>query len=233
MTATSQITVLVVDDEDDIRGLMRDFLEADGYAVLTVDDGEAALKALRGHAVDCVLLDVMMPGLTGFDVLRQLREFSEVPVLFLSARHEDANKIRGLGLGADDYIVKTATPAEVVARVKAVLRRSQRSAPAIPQPLDFGRLRIDIAAREVLIEGNPVSLTAREFDLLQLLAEHPRQVFSRDQLFDRLWGAYGDRHTVTVHIARLREKLEENPAKPVLIATVWGVGYRFEGDRRR
>ncbi len=233
MTSTSHFTVLIVDDEDDIRSLMRDFLEADGYAVLAVADGEAALKTLRDQAVDCVLLDVMMPGLSGFDVLRQLREFSEVPVLFLSARHEDSNKIRGLGLGADDYIVKTATPAEVVARVRAVLRRSHRSAPAVPQPLDFGRLRIDIAAREVLIDGRPVSLTAREFDLLQLLAEHPRQVFSRDQLFDRLWGAYGDRHTVTVHIARLREKLEENPAKPVLIATVWGVGYRFEGDRRR
>jgi len=233
MMATSQFTILVVDDEDDIRSLMRDFLEADGYSVLTVENGEAALQTVQTGGVDCVLLDVMMPGLSGFDVLRRLREFSEVPVLFLSARHEDANKIRGLGLGADDYIVKTATPAEVVARVKAVLRRSQRAAAVVPVTIDYGRLRIDVAAREVLVDGRPVSLTAREFDLLQLLAEHPRQVFSRDQLFDRLWGAYGDRHTVTVHIARLREKLEEDPAKPKLIATVWGVGYRFEGDQRR
>jgi DNA-binding response OmpR family regulator len=224
-------TILVVDDEEDIRSLMRDFLEADGYTVLTAQDGQNGLAILPSKSIDCVLLDVMMPGLSGFDVLRKIREFSEVPVLFLSARHEDANKIRGLGLGADDYIVKTATPAEVVARVRAVLRRARRSEPAAPEALDYGRLKVDAAAREVLVNGQPVQLTAREFDLLLLLAEHPRQVFSRDQLFDRLWGAYGDRHTVTVHIARLREKLEEDPGKPTLIVTVWGVGYRFEGER--
>jgi DNA-binding response OmpR family regulator len=165
--------------------------------------------------------------------VRKIRERSEVPVLFLSARHEDANKIRGLGLGADDYIVKTATPAEVVARVKAVLRRTRRAAREEPEILDFGRLTIDVAAREARVDGQPVPLTAREFDLLLLLAEHPRQVFSREQLFDRLWGAYGDRHTVTVHIGRLRDKIEADPAKPALLVTVWGVGYRFEGERRR
>ncbi len=231
--STDLRTILVVDDEEDIRLLMRDFLEADGYAVVVVGDGQAALNALTTMQVDCVLLDVMMPGLSGFDVVRRIRELSDVPVLFLSARHEDANKIRGLGLGADDYIVKTATPAEVVARVKAVLRRTRRGEEVVAESLDYGRLSIDPAAREVTVNGEPVQLTAREFDLLLLLAEHPRQVFSRDQLFDRLWGAYGDRHTVTVHIARLRDKLEENPSKPSLIVTVWGVGYRFEGERRR
>jgi DNA-binding response OmpR family regulator len=230
---SNQATILVVDDEDDIVSLMRDFLEADGYAVVTASDGPGALDALDEHDVDCVLLDVMMPGLSGFDVVRKIREQNEVPVLFLSAKQEDSDKIRGLGLGADDYIVKSATPGEVVARVKAVLRRTRRN--DVPQPvtLTFGRLAIDIAAREARLDGEPVSLTAREFELLQFLAEHPRQVFSREQLFDRLWGAYGDRHTVTVHIARLREKLEDDPAHPQLIATVWGVGYRFEGDRQR
>jgi DNA-binding response OmpR family regulator len=224
-------TVLVVDDEEDVVSLMRDFLEAEGYAVLTAADGPSALDQLRETSVDCVLLDVMMPGQSGFDVLRRLRDTSEVPVLFLSARQEDGDKIRGLGLGADDYIVKSATPGEVVARVKAVLRRTKKSEMEAPSTLNFGRVVIDLRAREVLVEGVPVALTAREFELLQLLAEYPRQVFTRDQIFERLWGPYGDRHTVTVHVGRLREKLEVDPGHPELIVTVWGVGYRFEGER--
>lgn len=226
-------TVLVVDDEDDVVSLMRDFLEAEGYRVLAAGDGAAALDVLRDAQVDCLLLDVMMPGQSGFDVLRKIRETSEVPVLFLSARQEDEDKIRGLGLGADDYIVKSATPGEVVARVKAVLRRMKRSEAESPETLDFGRVVIDLRAREVLVASAPVALTAREYELLQLLAEHPRQVFSRDQIFERLWGPYGDRHTVTVHVGRLREKLEADPGHPELIVTVWGIGYRFEGERRR
>lgn len=228
-----QTTILVVDDEPDIVALMRDFLEAEGYAVETAADGSTALAVLESKPVDCVLLDVMMPGQSGFEVLRAIREMGDVPVLFLSARHEDSDKIRGLGLGADDYIVKSATPAEVVARIKAVLRRVRRGEAAPSAVLDFGRLVIDVRAREVRVDGQPVSLTAREFDLLHLLAEHPRQVFTRDQLFERLWGPYGDRHTLTVHIGRLREKLEEDPAHPRYITTVWGVGYRFEGERQR
>ena len=226
-------TVLVVDDEEDIVALMRDFLEAEGYAVLTAPDGPSALAAIGREPVDCVLLDVMMPGQSGFEVLRKIREGRDVPVLFLSARQEDSDKIRGLGLGADDYIVKSATPAEVVARVKAVMRRSGRGEAPPDAVLDFGRLVLDVRAREARVAGEPISLTAREFDLLQLLAEHPRQVLTREQLYERLWGEYGDRHTLTVHVGRLREKIEEDPANPRYIVTVWGVGYRFEGVRRR
>ncbi|MBA2277174.1 MAG: response regulator transcription factor, partial [Chloroflexia bacterium] len=207
-------TVLVVDDEADIVNLMRDFLEAEGYAVLTAADSPTALDRLRHDPVDCVLLDVMMPGESGFETVRRIRELGDVPVLFLSARQEDSDKIRGLGLGADDYIVKSATPGEVVARVKAVLRRAARGEPAPAAVLDFGRLVIDIRAHEVRVEGTPVAVTAREFDLLQLLAEHPRQVFTREQLYERFWGEYGDRHTLTVHIGRLRDKIELDPAKP-------------------
>ena len=230
-----QATVLVVDDEPDIVALMRDFLEAEGYAVLTAPDGPSALRVLEREEVDCVLLDVMMPGQTGFETVRRIRAAGDIPVLFLSARGEDSDKIRGLGLGADDYVVKSATPAEVVARIKAVLRRSRRGEPAkVPEAvLDFGRLEIDVRAREVRVDGEPVTFSAREFDLLQLLAEHPRQALTREQIYERLWGEYGDRHTLTVHVSRLREKIEEDPANPRYIVTVWGVGYRFEGERRR
>ncbi|CAA9588507.1 MAG: Two-component transcriptional response regulator, LuxR family [uncultured Thermomicrobiales bacterium] len=225
-------TVLVVDDEEDIVVLMRDFLEADGYGVLVAHDGAEALAIIASTPPDCVLLDVMMPGQSGFDVVRKVRETSDVPILFLSARQEDSDKIRGLGLGADDYIVKSATPAEIVARVRAVLRRYRRGEAPPAVLLDFGRLVLDLRAREVRVAGRPVPCTAREFDLLQLLAEHPRQVFTREQLFERFWDGYGDSHTLTVHVGRLREKIEEEPARPRYIVTVWGVGYRFEGERR-
>ena len=212
---------------------MRDFLEAEGFLVETVLESQDVLQVLERKPVDCVLLDVMMPGLSGFELCRQVRETSDVPILFLSARLSDTDKIRGLGLGADDYIVKSATPAEVVARIKAVLRRVQPKIVAAKQILlDFGRLVINITAHEVTIDGHIVSLAAREFALLRLLAEHPRQVFTREQLFERCWGEIGDRHTVAVHIARIREKVEKDLTKPVYIVTVWGVGYRFEGVPR-
>jgi DNA-binding response OmpR family regulator len=228
-------TVLVVDDDPAIADLMRDFLETEGYAVETAGDAVAALRTLERAPIDCLLLDVMMPGQSGFDLCRQIRQqthLRDIPILFLSAKSGDADKIRGLGLGGDDYIVKSATPSEVVARVKAVLRRAQRGAPATAAVLDFGRLVIDLRAHEVRVDGTSVPFAAREFELLQLLAEHPRQVFTRDQLFERFWGDFGDRHTVAVHIGRIRQKIEEDPANPRYVVTVWGVGYRFEGNRQ-
>src|SRR5256884_691816 len=229
-------TVLVVDDEIAIVKVLRDFLEAEGFGVLAAHDGAAALATLARERVDCLLLDIMMPGADGFDVCRQIRATTDVPILFLTAREGDSDKLRGFRLGADDYIVKSATPDEVVARVKAVLRRARPPAAAPPARdegmLDFGRLVVDVRAHEVRVDGVPVPMPAREFALLRLLAQHPRQVFSRDHLLERIWDAYGDRTTVAVHIRRLREKIEEDPAHPRYIVTVWGVGYRFEGTPR-
>lgn len=222
-------TVLIADDETEIVDLLRDYLEAEGFAAIGVGDGPSALAAVRSTPVDCLLLDVMMPGANGFEVCRQIREESDLPILFLSARQSDVDKIRGLGLGGDDYIAKPFSPGEVVARVKAVLRRSRRGEAAEAPRLRCGGLEIDVRAQLVYINGAPVSLTNKEYQLLLFLAEHPRQVFTREQLFDRIWGDFGDLHTVTVHIARIREKIETDPATPPYIATVWGVGYRFEG----
>ena len=224
-------TVLVVDDDQAIVELLRDFLEAEGFAVQGALDAREAEAILDQTAIDCVLLDVMMPGQSGFDLCRQIRSRSELPILFLSARGEDIAKIRGLGLGGDDYIVKSATPSEVVARVKAVLRRSGRGAPAPETVLDFGRLTLDVRAREVRVDGAIVPFTPKEFDLLRLFAERPRQVFTYEQLLAHLWEDVGDRHTVTVHVERVRKKIEADPGKPCLLVNVWGVGYRFEGQQ--
>jgi DNA-binding response OmpR family regulator len=223
--------VLVVEDELEIAELMRDFLAADGFEVAIVTDGSRALETLRAQEPDCVLLDVMLGDESGFEICRRIREETAVPVLFLSARDGDADKIRGLGLGADDYVVKSATPAEVVARVRAVLRRYRASdGHRLGRGrLRFGRLEVDLPAREVLVDGKAVHTTAKEFDLLKVFAEHPRQAFSRDHLFELVWGTYGDRRAVPVYIKRLRQKIERDPAKPECIVTVWGVGYRFDG----
>jgi DNA-binding response OmpR family regulator len=226
-------TVLVADDDDDIAQLMRDYLEAGGYAVVIANDGAATLDVVERHPVSCVLLDVTMPGLSGFDVLRRIRETRDVPVLMLSALGSDSDKLRGLGLGADDYIVKSASPSEVVARVQAVLRRTSQFGSNDPSAavLDYGRLVIDLGAHEVRVDGDVVPFTAREFELLEHLARHPRQILTREQLFDRFWGEFGDRHSLTVHVSRLREKIEVDPARPRYITTVRGVGYRFDGER--
>lgn len=226
--------VLVADDDHDIAQLLRDYLEADGHDVLVANDGRSAVEAIGQHRVDCVLLDIMMPELSGFDVLRTIRDTTDVPVLILSALGSDSDKLRGFGLGADDYIVKSASPSEIVARVRAVLRRAGRTDQAlVATTLDFGRLAIDIGAHEVRVDGEPVALTAREFELLEYLSRHPRQILTRDQLFERFWGEYGDRHSLTVHISRLRDKIELDPSQPRYIVTVRGVGYRFEGERSR
>jgi DNA-binding response OmpR family regulator len=219
-------SILVVEDDEQIAELMRDFLEAEGFRVrLAASGGETSAQLEQGHP-DLVLLDVMLPDESGFEICRRLRRDSTVPVLFLSARDSDADKIRGLGLGGDDYIVKSATPAEVIARVKAVLRRAS---PAVGlQRLRFGELEVDLAAHEVSVGGRAVELTAREFGLLRVLVEHPRQVFSRDQLFELVWGSFGDRSAVAVYIGRLRQKIEPEPARPRFVVTVWGAGYRLD-----
>jgi DNA-binding response OmpR family regulator len=211
-------TVLLVEDDPEIVGLLGDFLADEGFAIASAADPAGALDALGTHEIACVVLDVMLPGGSGFDVCRRIREHSDVPLLFLSARGEDEDKLRGLALGADDYIVKSATPAEVVARVKAVLRRSEPRGRRV-----YGRFALDRAAHEVTADGEPVALTAREFELLALFADHPRQVLTREQIFERVWGDWGDRSAVAVYVRRLREKLD-----PALFVTVWGVGYRFD-----
>jgi DNA-binding response OmpR family regulator len=220
-------TVLVVEDEPDIVALLRDFLVDAGFEALAAGDAQGALRALESTRVDCVLLDVMLPGDDGFELCRRIRADSDVPLLFLSARGDDSDKLRGLGLGADDYIVKSATPAEVVARVKAVLRRAPPNGDG-GAVLRFGALLIDLAAHEVAVGDRPVRLTAREFELLRVFADHPRQVLGRDQLFELLWGSWGDRSAVSVYVRKLREKLEADPACPRIFVTVWGVGYRFD-----
>jgi DNA-binding response OmpR family regulator len=224
-------TVLLVEDEPEIVGLLTDFLAVEGFGVLAAGDARGAIAALDRNGVDCVLLDVMLPGGSGFDVCRRIRERSDVPLLFLSARGEDDDKLRGLALGADDYIVKSATPAEVVARVKAVLRRSE--AGRSTTRLRFGRLEVELAAHETLVDGEPVALTAREFELLTLFVEHPRQVLTREQIFDRVWGSWGDRSAVAIYVRKLRDKLEVDPRRPQLLVTVWGVGYRFDPPAAR
>lgn len=222
-------TVLVVDDDASIVELMRDFLENDGFRVESATTAEAATDLLTRISVDCIVLDVMMPGQSGFDLCKQIRGDSDVPILFLSARDDDVAKIRGLGIGGDDYIVKSASPGEVVARVKAVLRRTNLK-PAYGQTgLDYGRLVLYPSAREVTVGGQSISFTPKEYDLLCLLAEHPRQVFTYEHLLDKFWDGFGDKHTVRVHVARIREKIERDVNKPQFIVNVWGVGYRFEG----
>jgi DNA-binding response OmpR family regulator len=227
-SADDRPAVLLIEDEAAIVDLMRDFLEAEGFEVYAAASGSAAVAALGRRRVDCVLLDVMLQGESGFDVCRRLRERSGVPILFLSARGEDSDKIRGLRLGADDYVVKSATPIEVVERVKAVLRRATPARSAERPVHRFGRLEVDLAAHEATVNGRPVRFTAKEFAILGLLIEHPRQVFSRDHLFELIWGDFGDRSAVGVYIRKLREKIEADPRQPELIVTVWGVGYRFD-----
>lgn len=221
--------ILVVDDDQSIVELLRDFLENENFHVITACDAAHAWTVFQQNAIHCIVLDVMMPGQNGFDFCRQVRTESSVPILFLSARGDDVDKIRGLTLGGDDYIVKTASPGEIIARVKAVLRRTGTQQESSAQALDYGRVRIDLATREVFVDGQVVSLTPKEYDLLRLFAEHPRQVFTYDQLLAKFWDGIGDRHTIRVHLSRLREKIELNPEEPKYLTNVWGVGYRFEG----
>ena len=225
-----EYTILVVDDDKSIVDLLRDFLEIEGFKVKTAYDATNALTELKDNPIDCIILDIMMPGQNGFELCRQIRRKSNVAILFLSALSDDVDKIRGLSLGGDDYIVKTASPSEIVARVKAVLRRTSSQKEVKNKVLDYGRLLLDLSTREVFLEGQPISLTPKEYDLLKLFAEHPKYVFSYDQLLENFWEGIGDKHTIRVHLSRLREKIEADPNNPQYITNVWGIGYRFRGE---
>lgn len=223
--------VLVVEDDPNVVDVVVRYLEREGFETIGVGDGREALAIADAQPPDIVVLDLMLPGLDGIEVCRRLREHTPVPVIMLTARGEEDDRIAGFEVGADDYVSKPFSPRELTARVKAVLRRA--SAPTIPShpsgPLVAGDLVVDPAAHEVRRRGRLVSLTAREFDLLCFLAQRPRQVFRREELLERVWGyTYGDTSTVTVHIRRLREKLEDDPSAPSRLTTVWGVGYRFD-----
>ena len=225
--------VLVVDDDLTVRDVVRRYLERDGHTVTVVGDGERALEASARQRPDLVVLDLMLPGIDGLEVCRRLRATSAVPVVMLTALGEEADRIAGLQLGADDYVTKPFSPAELALRVTSVLRRSRSSrTPAPPEALTDGDLVVDVPARRATRGGGELALTGREFDLLVFLLRHPGQVYSRAELLEQVWGwSFGDHSTVTVHVRRLREKVEEDPARPVRIATVWGVGYRYDGGR--
>lgn len=223
-------TILVVDDDKSIVELLKDFLENDGFRVKTAFNSIQALDVISAERIDCIILDIMMPGQNGFELCREIRTKSNIPILFLSARSDDVDKIRGLALGGDDYIVKTASPGEIVARVKAVLRRTSLQLEFERRVLKYGRLTLDLSTREVLIDGRIISLTPKEYELLRLFAEHPKYVFTYDQLLEKFWDGIGDKHTVRVHLSRLREKIEDEPNQPQFIINVWGIGYRFKGE---
>jgi DNA-binding response OmpR family regulator len=231
VTESPVAKILVVDDESNIREVVGLYLRRDGHSVVTAADGEEALKLYRQTQPDLVVLDLMLPKVSGLEVCRRIQSDRRVPVVMLTARGEEEDRIVGLGIGADDYVVKPFSPRELAARVEAVLRRinEARTGAGAERLMIFGDLRIDPNAREVVIRDSPVTLTAREFDLLHHMASHPKRVFTRDQLMETVWGFSfaGDTSTVTVHMRRLREKIEPDPARPRYLQTVWGVGYRF------
>ncbi len=237
-TGASPLRILVVDDEAMVRGLLKRLLTLEGYEVLEVEDGQAALEQVRKDPPDLILLDLMLPGRDGLDILGDLRLTTDVPVILLTARGEEADRVVGLKLGADDYVVKPFSAAELSARVQSVLRRTQPAAAPAPPPaagggrsLAFEGLQINLDTREVSVKGEAVEITAREFDLLAFLAASPRQVFTRQQLLEHVWDSSSDwqsETTVTEHVRRLRRKIEDDPDEPRWVTTARGVGYRFE-----
>ena len=234
----SELSILVVEDEPSIAEVVGLYLKRAGYQVQTASDGKIAMTVLENGFPDLVILDLMLPEIDGLSLTRWLRDRSDVPIIMLTARREEIDRIAGLEMGADDYVVKPFSPQELVSRVRAVMRRIKRAAssqgehsPASTErPLTYGDLTIDAPSRTVTVSGKDIPLTAKEFDMLYLLAQHPKQVYTREQLLDRVWGGaeYIDPGTVTVHIRRVREKIETDPSNPTRLLTVWGVGYKFE-----
>ena len=228
----TNLKILIIDDEPSILNLVTAYLRPEGYEVYTASDGPSGLQAARAYKPDLVVLDIMLPGMDGLELLTRLRRESDVYVILLTAKTEEIDKIVGLSVGADDYVSKPFSPRELVARIKAALRRLQSgSGPQEGQVLNFKRVRIDTASRQVWMNGNPVELTAMEFDLLQVLAEHRGMVMSRERLLEKVWGHdyFGDLRVVDVHVGHIRQKLGDES----LIATVRGVGYRFEDEVAR
>jgi DNA-binding response OmpR family regulator len=227
----AETLIAIVEDEPSISEVVSLYLKRAGYHVQLYTDGLVAQAAFSHHMPDLIILDVMLPGMDGFALTRSLRDHSDVPILMLTARREESDRIAGLELGADDYVVKPFSPQELVSRVRAVLRRLARDEKnKTAAPVSFPSLSVNPQTRVVVARGGEIFLTAKEFDMLYFLVRHPRQVFTRDQLLENIWGLseYIDPSTVTVHIRRLREKIEIDPANPACLQTVWGVGYKFE-----
>lgn len=229
--------ILIVEDDENISALERDYLEANGYETCTEFNGVGGLATALKEDFSCIILDIMLPGMDGFEICRRIRKEKDVPLILVTAKKEDIDKIRGLGLGADDYIVKPFSPSELVARVTAHINRYERlvskngdQVPEKNDTVEVGGLKIEKLARRVYVEGKEIVLSNKEFDLLLFLASNPNVVYSRDQLFDKIWGldSFGETSTVTVHVNKLREKIEKDMSKPQYIETVWGAGYRFK-----
>jgi DNA-binding response OmpR family regulator len=228
----SRKKILIVEDDTSIAEIERDFLEINGMECVIAQNGNDGLKEASSGQYDLILLDLMLPGLDGYEITRRIRNSIDVPILMVTARTQDADKIRGLGLGADDYISKPFSPTELVARVKANIAQYERlagRAPASSGEVLAGNIRINPSARRVFVDEKEIELKNKEYELIYFLATNPDKVYSREALYERIWGAesYGDTATVAVHINRLREKIERNPSEPEHIQTVWGAGYRF------
>ena len=225
--------ILIIEDEESIAELEKDYLELSGFEVEIENDGAEGLKKALGEEFDLFILDLMLPGVDGFEICRKVREVKNTPIIMVSAKKEDIDKIRGLGLGADDYITKPVSPSEMVARVKAHLARYERligSSMPDNEIIEIRGLKIDKTARRVWVNGEEKNFTTKEFDLLTFLAQNPNHVYTKEELFNKIWDmeSIGDIATVTVHIKKIREKIEFNTAKPQYIETIWGVGYRFK-----
>ena len=225
--------IFIIEDEEAIADLEKDYLELSGFEVEVENDGNAGLKKALEEDFDLLILDLMLPGVDGFEICRKVRDEKDVPIIMVSAKKDDIDKIRGLGLGADDYLTKPFSPSELVARVKAHLARYERLIGSHAEEnkiIEIRGLKIDTTARRVWVNGEEKAFTTKEFDLLAFLASHPNHVYTKDELFSEIWDmeSIGDIATVTVHIKKIREKIEYDTSKPQYIETIWGVGYRFK-----